>query len=127
MEYEVQSPLSVEITKKKKFILNLNNYRNAHYMVLNKAKHIYKETVLSQLDQLPRFNRISINYVLFPKSKRLCDVANICSIVDKFFCDALVETGHLEDDNYQFLDEITYSFGSVDPINPRVQIVIKET
>lgn len=126
MIYKVQSPLSVEITKKKRFILNLNNYRNASYFLLNAAKKNYKQAVLPQLKQLPHFNKIKLIYVFYPNSRRRYDISNVCSIVDKFFSDALVESGHLDDDNYNYLPDVLYCFGSIDKDNPRVEILIEE-
>ena len=124
--WKVVSPLNIDISKNKRFTLNLNVYRNAHYFTLNKVKHRYKEILLPQLEQLPRFNHITLEYVLYPRTKVLCDVANICCIVDKFFCDALVETKHLEDDNYTVIKDISYKFGARDKVNPRVDIYINE-
>lgn len=126
MIYKVQSPLSVEITKKKRFTLNLNNYRNASYFLLNIAKKNYKQTVLPQLKQLPHFNKVKLTYVFYPSSRRRYDISNVCSIVDKFFSDALVESGHLDDDNYNYLSDVLYCFGSIDKDNPRVEILIEE-
>lgn len=126
MIYTVQSPLSVEITKKKRFILNLNNYRNASYFLLNTAKKNYKQTVLPQLKQLPQFKKVKLTYVFYPNSRRRYDISNVCSIVDKFFSDALVESGHLDDDNYNYLSDVHYQFGSIDKDNPRVDILIED-
>lgn len=69
---------------------------------------------------------IELKYVLYPKTKRLTDVANVCSIVDKFFSDVLVEAGTIPDDNYNHLRDIMYSFGEVDPLNPRVTVFISK-
>lgn len=126
MTFIVQSPLSIPLSKKKSFTLNLNTYRNAHHFILNTAKIKYKEIVLSQIQQLPKFKKVSLIYTFYPNSKRHYDVANVCSIVDKFFCDALVELGHLPDDNYEYLPTVTYKMGCIDKDNPRVEIQIKE-
>ena len=126
MEYVVQSPLSVQLSKKKKFILNLNNYRNASFFLLNDAKKAYKKAVLSQLEKLPKFSKVRLTYVFYPSSRRRYDIANVCSIVDKFFSDALVETGHLEDDNYNYIPDVLYCIGELDKTNPRVLILIEE-
>lgn len=79
-----------------------------------------------QVLSLPTLERIEIEYTLYPKTKRLCDVANILSIVDKFFCDCLVELGKLEEDNYNFVPKVSYQIGEVDKLNPRAKIHIKE-
>lgn len=120
----VSVPLKVQISKKGYFALNLNVYRNAHYMTLNKAKVVFKELITPFLVQIPKLKCCSLEYVLYPKTNRLCDVSNVCSIVDKFFSDAFVESGHLEDDNYTFIKDIKYRFGAVDPKNPRVDVII---
>lgn len=120
----ISVPLKVQISKKGYFALNLNVYRNAHYMTLNKAKVVFKELITPFLVQIPKLKCCSLEYVLYPKTNRLCDVSNVCSIVDKFFSDAFVEAGHLEDDNYTFIKDIKYRFGAVDPENPRVDVII---
>ena len=79
-----------------------------------------------QIDALKRFDRIALVFTLYPKTRLLTDISNVCSVHDKFFCDALSEFGKIEDDNYKFLPEITYRFGEVDKENPRVEIEIKE-
>lgn len=122
----INLPLSVPIGKKDSFSINLNTYRNAHFYQLNAAKIAFKEQIQSQIDTLPLLGRIEITYVLYPKTRRLCDVANICSIADKFFSDALTESGIIEDDNYMFLGKVEYLFGDIDKHNPRVEAHIKE-
>lgn len=79
-----------------------------------------------EINSLPSLSKIEIHYKLFPRTKRLCDVNNVCSAVDKFFSDALVELGKLQDDNYLFLPRVVSEFGGVDKDNPRVEITIKE-
>lgn len=108
------------------FYLNLNQYRNAHYHILNKAKIVFKEEVSKSILSLPSLNEIELTYTLYPPSHRDMDVANVCSIVDKFFCDALVELGKLSDDCYKFLGKVRYEFGKVDKMNPRVDVHIEE-
>ncbi|MGL5580959.1 MAG: hypothetical protein ACRDCE_08365 [Cetobacterium sp.] len=120
------APTRVLKSAKQFFVLNLNQYRNTHYQSLNKAKVNFKELMKEQISTLPTFNRIRITYTIYPESKRLCDVSNISSIVDKFFSDALVELGKLPDDNYLYLPEVNYRFGAIDKTNPRVEILIEE-
>ena len=118
--------MRVPKTKTKDFILNLNVYRNTHYQTLNKVKINYKEAVKPQIAKLPKYGKIALVFTLYPKTRLLTDISNVCSIHDKFFCDALVEFGKIEDDNYKFVPEITYRIGHVDKENPRVEIEIKE-
>lgn len=119
----LESPLSVRLNKKREFILNLNHYRNAHYQVLNKAKYKYKQLMRNEILSLGKQQfPLKIHYTLFPKSNRKTDIGNVCSIHQKFFEDALVEFGIIEDDNYLFIPETSYSFGSVNKGFPRVDI-----
>jgi len=121
------APLLVPISKNKFFSLNLNQYRNTYFQSLNKAKIAYKEAVRDQVLALTPYTKpIHITYTLYPKTKRLCDVANICSIHDKFFSDALVELGRIKEDNFNHVVGVTYLFGEIDPLEPRVEITIQE-
>ena len=122
--YTIHSPLRVPQSKTKDFILNLNNYRNAHYHTLNTAKRRYKAAIDSQVQQLPQMQTIALLYVLYPGSRRRTDLANVISIHQKFFEDALVEAGKLPDDDYAHLLESGMAFGHVDKGDPRVTIEI---
>ena len=120
----VISPLSVQQTKTKQFILNMNVYRNTHYQTLNKVKVNYTDWITPQVNQLPKLDRISVVYTLYPASLRLCDTTNICSIHSKFFLDSLVKLAVIPDDNYHHVIRETFQFGEVDRLNPRVEIAI---
>lgn len=120
-------PLSVPISAKKKFILNLNNYRNAHFQVLAKAKKNYSAIVSEKVKGLVLPECISIEYTYYHGRRGRVDVANPCSIIDKFFSDALVENGCIADDDMEHVKEVTYRWGGYDKENPRVDILIKRT
>lgn len=89
----------------KKFALNLNVYRNAHYQTLNKAKIIFKNQLLINHPELYQITaqRVKIEYYIERCDQRKFDTMNIISIVDKFFLDALVEFGCIPDDNYNYV------------------------
>lgn len=124
--YRFKSPLCLYI-KKKKFILNLNNYRNTHYRVLNSAKVFYKLYMKQQIEKIPRLQPpLQITYTVFKGDKRNCDIGNICSVHQKFFEDALVELGKLPDDNHNMIKKTIYEWGGIDKINPCVEIMIEE-
>lgn len=123
--WTIHLPLRVQVSKKSAFLLNLNHYRNTHFLVLNKAKVIFEEVVRPHLKVLPKLGKCRLTYTLYPATKRLSDVSNICSIVDKFFSDTLTSNGYIEDDNYTVIPEVHYLFGSVDPDNPRVECLIE--
>lgn len=119
----IKVPLSITVGSKR-FSLNLNQYRNAHYFILNKAKELFTSKVLPQLTHLPNLEEVTLAYKVFPKTKALSDVANYCSIVDKFFSDTLVHAGKLPDDNYHHIPLTLYSYGAVDKLDPRVEVTI---
>ena len=123
-------PLEVFYTKNKKFILNLNNYRNAHYRVLSSAKKTYSDNLVEEIekwDVKPSYkNPVHLEYVYYAKSNRRVDVSNPCSIIDKFACDALVRVGILEDDSSKQVESVAYLFGGVDKEFPRCRLTIKE-
>jgi Holliday junction resolvase RusA-like endonuclease len=134
-------PLSVILPRKKQarlFPLNLNIYRNTHYIVLNQAKKLYKEKVeqawneetytqcllpLSEINIKPPFIFV---YTVFPANNRAFDLANILPIVQKFTDDALIELGIIKDDNHKIVSAINYRFGKVDKEKPRVELEISE-
>ncbi len=124
--YIVKLPLTVTlaITSKKTFSLNLNVYRNAHHMTLAKAKVAFQEQVTPLLKGIPLIPKVHLIYTLFPRTKVRTDVGNVCSIVDKFFSDTIVHAGILADDDYTSLPKVTYCFGAVDKLNPRIEVHI---
>ena len=122
----VTLPLEVYYSEKKKFILNLNNYRNAHYRVLSIAKKVYTENLVERIKNFSRFDDpVSLEYIYYAKSNRRLDVSNPCSIIDKFTCDALVKAKIIEDDSFKQIKKVSYVFGGVDKNNPRCELTIK--
>jgi len=122
----VISPLRVVQSAKKDFILNLNNYRNTHYRSLNTTKINYKRVMEDQINELPKYDQVEVHYTVFPKSKRRFDIGNVASVHKKYFEDALVEFGKIDDDDYTHIVFNSESFGGVDKENPRVEIKITE-
>lgn len=121
--WEVSVPISVPISKNKNFSLNLNQYRNAHFRVLTKAKKEFARLVAPKVRGIPILKKVRISYILYPSWDP--DVANVCCIVDKFFSDVLVSEGKIEDDNPRHLPMVAYGFGETDKQNPRVEIIIE--
>jgi len=107
------------------FILNLNNYRNAHYLVLNRTKINYKAAMANQIQLLPVMDYpITIHYTIYAKTRRKLDIDNVVSIHKKYFQDALVEMERIEDDDFDWIVGSSESYGGVDKENPRVEIHI---
>jgi len=118
------SPLSVPVSGRKKFILNLNNYRNANHFTLNTAKVNYKAIVSEQIRQLDPWNKIKVKYVLYPKTHRRTDIGNVTAVHKKFIEDALTDLKIIPDDNYKHVVASSEEFGNVDKSNGRVEIFI---
>jgi hypothetical protein len=119
-------PLYIEVKTKtkgtKKYYINLNNYRNWHYQVSNKLKIHYKNLVQMQLSKNLKMERCRLEFTLFKGTRRRSDRANVLSISEKFFCDALVDSGVLKDDNDDYIQSTLYKSGEIDKENPRVEI-----
>lgn len=118
--FEVLSPLRIGLyrykdTKKnqalnrvdqyKWFSLNLNEYRNAHFTVLNDSKRVYGEIMYSLLVKAEahylKLDQIKITYQIIVCNKRKFDYMNHIAILDKYFQDVLVNMGIIPDDNYK--------------------------
>lgn len=128
-------PLSVEyrfhkkLNKWIKFILNLNNYRNLDYISLNTTKIKYKELInpiLDNIEPIINYSELEFIYLYYSKSKRLFDISNPCSILDKYICDAIVEKGIIPEDNISIIKKVSYEYAGVDKLNPRVDLIIKK-
>ena len=118
---KVICPLSVPISKKKSWILNINNYRNAHHHVLAKSKREYFNAVRSQILRLPGWKKVAVAFVIYPKTARRMDISNVLSIHDKYLMDAVTTLGKLDDDNHHHYCRCSYEYGGIDKNNPRVE------
>ena len=125
-EHLLTCPLTVKVSARKGFALNLNSYRNAYHHTLNKAKVEFMEVMIPQIKKLPQMQRIECFFTLYRKDNRRCDTRNICTIVDKFLLDAIVRLKRLPDDDYMHDLKGVYCFGGVDKNNPRVDVIIRE-
>ena len=89
----------------KRFALNLNVYRNAHYQVLNNAKKNFKQMLYANYPELMTITaqRVRVSYNVIPCDNRKFDLMNVIAIVDKFFMDALVNAGCIPDDSTDYV------------------------
>jgi len=101
--------------KEKKFRLNLNNYNAAHRRVRGLAKKAYADLIqpLVAADAGLALNNVHITYTLYVKNKRLSDLDNWISIVQKFFLDVLVKNNIIIDDNFKYYKSFSCKFGGV--------------
>lgn len=111
--YQVRVPTYVNVSNKVIKAVNLNIYRNLHHHHLNTQKKNFTDEVKPLLKDKPRANKIWIHYEIFAPRRGKLDTMNIGSIVDKYFSDALVETGKIPDDNYNHIVLSTFSFGGL--------------
>jgi len=56
-----------------------------------------------------------LEYTYYHGNQRKLDVSNPTSIIDKFTCDALTTLGFWPDDNIDYVTEVEYKWGGVDP------------
>lgn len=127
----IKLPVNIDCGKPKLFAMNLNQYRNTNYRTLHFAKRQYCEMVrflvLSDYGlKYPKFNKVKLKYTLYRKTQIKCDIANVCSVVDKFACDALVKLDILPEDNYNHVIEVTYKWGGIIKDDEYVTLEITE-
>lgn len=111
--------------EEKHFILNLNNYRNTHFRDLSLAKREYAKIIYPLINSISKLSTIELTYMLYRHNKRKVDVNNVLSVVDKFFQDCIVTAGIIEDDNYNFINKTTFSFGGIDHDAPEDYVIIR--
>lgn len=86
---------------KKRFMFNLNYYRNAHYHTLSDAK-VYMAQWIKLLQIKEKFTEpVKIEYSIWCQGN--ADFMNYATVVDKFFQDAIVKAGLLPDDNVNYV------------------------
>jgi hypothetical protein len=121
----VSLPIYIRLGKsQERFSLNLNVYRNAHFHTLNNAKARFEALCAGRINHIPVIAKADLTYRLFFGSRRAIDVSNICCIVDKFFCDTLVNQKKLIDDNMDSISNVAYRWGGIDLRNPRVEVTL---
>lgn len=121
-------PLFVVLPRKtkedRKIILNLNNYPNWHHFTYNQVKEEFCKSQKSNLSGLILKTPIILHYTLFKASNRKSDRMNVLSVIDKFFCDALVHYGCISDDSDEYIQSHHFNSDGIDKLNPRVEIEI---
>ena len=127
---KMSMPLYVQLgkTKKaKKYHINLNNYRNYFRHVSNNVKKKYQDIAIEVVEDSEFFqaNRVELKYILYRGDKRKVDLANVLSLHDKFFSDAMVWLQVIPDDSTDHIEKVVYKYGGIDRDNPRVDIEIK--
>ena len=126
MHYTIKLPLYVMVSRRTKFYLNMNVYRNAHYMVLDKAKKEFAKIVFAKArrENIAPLKSAVVSYEFFAPDRRRRDLLNVIAVVDKFALDALVSARILPDDNVYRVHYDTICFCGIDRDNPRVEMSV---
>lgn len=125
---KITSPLFVDLPRKTKkgrrVYINLNIYRNLHYLVNNQVKKAYLEAIKQQLVGVTIPTPVNISYKVFKPSKRKLDKMNVVSITSKYLLDAVTELGCWIDDNDDYVKTETILPTEYDKNNGRVEVII---
>ena len=115
--FEMKLPMHIEtgVRKKVKHYLNLNKYRNLQAETNNNQKKAFKKLIWENFPKDTFYELYELEYTLFLPDKRKRDISNVCCVVDKYFNDALSAKKIVKDDNYYFLQKVTYKLGGYDP------------
>lgn len=124
----LKCPLFVDLprktTKDKRIYINMNSYRNLHYLVNNQVKKMYLEAVREQLEGLTIQTPVEITYKVYKKTSRRLDKMNVIAITSKYLLDAITELGCWEDDNDEHVKTETILPTELDRANSRVEVTI---
>lgn len=129
MSYDYEFELPIYLTfkyktkKDKKIAVNLNWFRHAHHRDYDKAKVMYckhMEEQIKSFDPLPSGTRIYCKYYFYAALNNGSDLDNFVGAAKKFFQDALVTHGFIEDDNVNFIGKNYEEYMGVDRKNPRI-------
>jgi len=118
-------PLKVFIDRKtkddRKYLLNLNAYRNWQGHENNNVKTKFKEVMKDQLEQIRIEGEFSVVFRLYKESNRRTDKSNFYSVLSKYLYDAMSELGCIADDNDSIIIEETLCKTEVDKHYPRAE------
>lgn len=101
---------------KRENALNLNWYRNAHYIKLSQAKNKYYRQIVNKLRNLEPLTKVRPEYQYFLRQRS--DVGNVHAVLEKFFLDSLVKAQVIEDDHCEIVSGGSYDFIDYDRNNP---------
>lgn len=99
--------------KKRDILVSLNNFFPMHFIAKNNTKQAYHGVVKEWADSLPRFKTLKVYYTIYFKGNRKKDLDNYTFPMHKFLMDALVESGVVEDDHYNYVTQIHTKFGGI--------------
>jgi len=125
---EIKAPLAVYLPRKtmkdKRIAVNLNTYRNLHFLVNNQAKKIYAKEIDKYIRDKKMATPVTIEYRVYKQSKRHLDKMNVVSVTSKYLLDALTEAGVWPDDNDDYVKTEIIHPTRIDKENPRCEVII---
>lgn len=123
-------PLHTYVPRKTKedrrYLLNLNAYRNWQGHENNNIKKAFHEDVKEQLEKIRFDHPVEVTFQLFKGSKRRTDKQNFSSVLSKFLYDSMTTYGCWEDDNDDQIKTETLLPTEIDKENPRAEFVFTE-
>ena len=93
--------------------------------IANNCKKKFKEDIKHLLD-FKLEGKVKIDYEYYAPDKRKRDLMNVISVIDKFFQDAMVESGCIEADDISIVVEVNSRYIGIDRENPRLEVTIKK-
>jgi len=127
-EVTISMPLYLTTGVKKivKRYINMNVSNTWHYQVKGQVKKKYEQLARTKVSKLRFTKQITLEFILWKADKRRGDRANVLSMHEKFFCDAMTKAGCIVDDDDRYIERTIYRTGGIDRDNPRVDIIIRE-
>lgn len=117
--------LPMKTKKDKKVSINLNTYRNLHFLVESKCKKLFKDLMFKQLEGIEFKVPVKVTYKVYKASNRQLDKMNVISIASKYLMDAITEFGCWVDDNDDIIKKEIILPTEVDKKNPRIEVKIE--
>lgn len=107
------------------FLVSMNWYRNAHYIVQNQVKKYYQSLIEEVLkDAVPLTGTYKVTYTYHYRNKS-SDLSNVTPMTSKWVNDALQALNLVTNDNVQYLVEEVHKVGRHDSLNPCVEVLIE--
>lgn len=110
----------------KNFPMNLNEYRNAHYHLVNQEKHQWEAYVAFECkaQKLEAMQTANIHFEFWFKDRRRHDPDNYAACA-KFILDGIVKAGILKDDSFQYIPEFKVTQGGLSK-QPYINITMED-
>lgn len=127
-QIRIDAPLAVYLPRKtikdKRIAVNLNTYRNLHYLVNNQVKKQYAKEIDEYIRGKTMITPVTIEYRVYKQSKRHLDKMNVVSVTSKYLLDALTEARVWPDDNDDYVKTEIIHPTRIDKENPRCEVII---